>query len=397
MSSGWTERDLGSQSEEERTALRATVRRFARQRVKPRVRDYDREEHFPRDLLGQMGRLGFFGGAIPERWGGSGLDHTALAATIEEFSRVDHALGMLVSMPSGLVGSGLLRYGTDLQRERWLTQLAKGEIFGGGALTEPHSGTDVGALRTTYRAVGGAYVLSGTKTWISNLDLASFFIAFARRRGTEGREGISAFIVPTDREGVSKRPFENKRAFRPICTGELAFDDVRLSPDDLLGEEDQGFEIAMTAVELGRLAVAAMATGMTWTCLQDSLAYAQDRVVFGRPLTDFQLTQQKLADMAVGLRAARLLVRRCADVLDDGSSARVASSAAKLFATDLAQRSASDAMQLHGAYGASEEYRIGRIYRDTKILQTGEGPNEVHRVLIARSLLDGELVSEDVF
>jgi alkylation response protein AidB-like acyl-CoA dehydrogenase len=292
-----------------------------------------------------------------------------------------------MSMPSALVGGGLVAYGTDAQKTTWLAPLARGEIFGGAAVTEPHSGTDVASMETTYMRDGDSFVISGAKTWISNLDIASFFVVFATSDRSLGRHGVSAFIVPSNAPRLTTRPFKNKLGFRPLCTGDLILDDVRVGSEMLLGREADGFSVAMTAVEKGRLGVAARAVGMAQACLDDAVVYARNRVVFGRPIADYQQIQKKIADMAVEIEAARLLVMNCARSFDAGLRARVESSMAKLYATDVAQRAATEAVQIHGAYGASDEFRVGRMYRDAKIFQIVEGTNELHRNLIAEYAL----------
>lgn len=379
-------------SEIDRDALISAVRDFARNEVAPRVQDYDREESLPRDILDKMSALGFFGGTVPTEWGGSALDHRTYAALIEEISVVDHILGVLMSMPSALVGGGLLHYGTDDQRRQWLVPLAEGTIFGAAGVTEPQSGTDVAGMETTYTKDGDSYVLRGTKTWISNLDIASFFVTFATLNpGARDRRDISAFIVPRDAVGLSVHPFKDKLGFRPICTGELVLDNVRLGPESLLGQEGEGFAVAMRAVERGRLAVAARAVGLARSCLEGSVRYANERVVFGEPIARYQLVQQKIADMGVEIEAARLLVGRCADVLDAGERGRTESSMAKMYASDVVQRAATEAVQIHGAYGTSAEFSVSRAYRDAKVFQIVEGTNELHRLLIAKSLLNARV------
>jgi alkylation response protein AidB-like acyl-CoA dehydrogenase len=367
--------------------LVASVRAFARQRVQARVRDYDRDEQLPLDLLGEMAALGYFGGTVPEQWGGAGLDHVTYSRVIEEISRVDHCLGVLMSMPSALTGAGLLVYGTDEQRARWLTPLARGEMYAGAGVTEPQSGSDVAGMRTTYRKDGGDFVIQGTKTWITNLDIASFFVTFASQDISLRHRGVSAFVIPRDTPGLSVHPFKNKLGFRPLCTGELVLDEVRVPASALLGEEGAGFAVAMVAVERGRLAVASRALGAAQSCLDTSIDYARTRVVHGRPIADYQLIQKKVADMATEIAAARLLVQQCARALDAGLRARIETSMAKMYASDTLQRVATEAVQILGAYGVSDEYPVGRLYRDAKVFQIVEGTNEIHRVVIARELL----------
>ena len=369
-------------------ALLELVRDFGQREVTPRVRDYDRDEAFPDDLLEMLGKLGLCGGTVPEEWGGAGLDHVTFSMVIEELSRADHCLGVLASMPSALVGGGILHYGTPQQKERWLAPLARGEIFGGAGVTEPQSGSDVAGMETTYERDGDDYIIRGAKIWISNLDIASFFVTFATRDRALRHAGVTAFIIPKDTPGVSVHPFKNKLGFRPICTGELVLDEVRVGSEALLGEEGGGFAVAMTAVERGRLAVASRAVGAAQMCLDASILYAQQRHVGGQAIGSYQQIQQKLADMATGIEAARLIVRQCAAALDAGTATRMETSMAKMHASDVFQKVATEAVQIHGAYGVSDEFPVGRAYRDAKVFQIVEGTNEIHRNLIARQLLN---------
>jgi alkylation response protein AidB-like acyl-CoA dehydrogenase len=372
--------------ESELGAMRTLVRNFAEREVAPRVREYDREERLPRDILEGMARLDLFGGMVPEVWGGAGMDHVTFSACIEEISKVDHCLGVVMSMPSALVGAGLLTFGTDEQRKQWLAPLARGEIFGGAGVTEPQSGSDVAGMETTYVRDGEEFVINGAKTWISNLDVASFFVTFATRDRSQRHAGITAFVVPRDTPGLSVHPFKNKLGFRPINTGELVLDNVRVGADCLLGEEGRGFEVAMTAVEKGRLAVASRAVGAAQMCLDACITYATQRVVGGSPIGSYQQIQKKIADMATEIQAARLLNEHCARTLDTGQRGRIETSMAKMYASDVFQRVATEAVQIHGAYGVSDEFPVARAYRDSKVFQIVEGTNEIHRLVIAREL-----------
>ncbi|WP_067662669.1 acyl-CoA dehydrogenase family protein [Nocardia miyunensis] len=372
---------------EQQRDLQSMVREFAADRVAPLVTEANAEERFPREILTEMGKLGLLGGLVPEEYGGMGLDHLTYSLVIEEMARIDHIAAVYMSMPSSLVGAGLLRFGTEEQKQRWLRPLAQGELFGAGGVTEPRSGSDVAGITTTYRVDGDGFVLSGAKAWISNLDSADFLITFATRDKALGRKGISAFIIPTDSAGLTLRPYRDKLGFRSICTGDVFLDQVRVPADHLIGAEGQGFAIAMSAVESGRLAVASRAVGQAHTALEDSLRYAKDRVVFGQAIAEFQLTKAKFADMATGVVTARLLTHAAARLLDTGDRARAQLSMAKQYASDVLQRVATDAVQIHGAYGTSPEYRVSRIYRDAKVFQLVEGANEIHRLLTADFLL----------
>jgi alkylation response protein AidB-like acyl-CoA dehydrogenase len=355
---------------------------FAEREIAPRVADYDREEQIPRDLLERMGRLGFFGGVVPEELGGMGLDYLTFVQLIEEISKTCQIIGTFVSMPSGLVGASIETYGTREQQERWLRPLAQGEIFGAAGVTEPRSGSDVAGMTTTYKRDGDDFVINGAKAWISNLDVASFFVTFASADRALGRSGITAFILPRDTPGLGLHPYKDKLGFRPICTGEVVLDNVRLGPEAVLGEEGGGWDVAMTAVERGRLGVAARAVGVAQACLEDTVAYARERIAFGRSIAEFQIVQSKVCDMTVGATTARLLVHECAQALQSGARARQLTSMAKMYASDIAQRSATDAVQVFGAAGISPDHRVGRMYRDAKVLQIVEGSNDIHRGLI---------------
>jgi alkylation response protein AidB-like acyl-CoA dehydrogenase len=358
------------------------VRDFARHELAPRVTEYDRAEQLPLDLLERMGELGLLGGVIPTELGGAGLDHVTFAAILEEISKVCQIMGTIVSMPSGLVGVSIQRFGRPDQLERWLRPLAEGSIFGAAAVTEPRSGSDVAGMQSTYRQEGDEFVLNGAKAWISNLDIASFFLTFATHDRSLGRSGVTAFIVPRESAGLTLSPYKDKLGFRPICTGDVVFDELRLPADAVLGEPGRGFEVAMTAVEKGRLGVAARSVGVAQACLEDSVAFARDREAATGTIANYQLVQGKVTDMQVGTTTARLLVRHCAEALERGERARQLTSMAKMYASDVAARSASDAVQIHGAAGVSSELRVGRMYRDAKVLQIVEGSNDLHRALI---------------
>ncbi len=373
---------------QEQLLLQNSIRRFATEKVAKRVAEYDREERMPLDLLRELGEMGMMGGVVPERYGGGGLDYVSYSVIIEELARVCQMLACIVSMPSGLVGAGILHYGTEEQKERYLKPLAEGRIHGSTGVTEPHSGSDVAAMETTVRREGDYYIINGAKTWISNLDIASYFLTFATLDRSLKAKGVCAFIIDRDTPGLSVRPFKNKMGFRPICTGELILDNVRVHRSQLVGVEGGGFPVAMCAVENGRLAVASRAVGVAQACLDASMQYAKERIIFGRPEGEFQLVQSKITDMVVGVEAARCLTRRLAWLKDQrAGDFRNEASIAKMYAADVAMRSATDAVQIFGAYGVSEEYPVSRYFRDAKVLQIVEGSNDLHRALIAEYAL----------
>jgi alkylation response protein AidB-like acyl-CoA dehydrogenase len=380
MDFGWTD---------EQQDLRRVAREFAQREIAPHVADYDREERFPAEIVRKAAALGFAGGIVPTEYGGAGLDYVTYAGLIEEISRACHAVACALTFPSGLVGNSLLRYGSEEQKQRYLTPLAGAEIFAGAGVTEARSGTDVSDMDTTARRNGGDYVISGAKMWISFLNAASFFLTFAHVGVDErtGRKRICAFIVDKDLPGVSVHPLKNKYGFRPLETGELVLDDVRVPADALLGEEGQGFEIAMNSVESGRLGVAARAVGLSQACCDVAVDYAKERRVFRQPIGKFQLVQEMISDMVCGTESARLLTYRLAYLKDRGERARDAASMAKMTASDVALRSATSAFQIHGAYGVSDEYPVARYLRDAKVFQIVEGNNELHKSLVAEAHL----------
>ncbi|HTX07887.1 MAG TPA: acyl-CoA dehydrogenase family protein [Solirubrobacteraceae bacterium] len=380
MDFGWSE---------EQQEFRRVARDFAQREIAPHVAEYDRDERFPAEIVRKAAELGFAGGVVPTEYGGSGLDYVTFAGLIEEISRTCHAVACALTFPSGLVGNSLLRYGTEEQKRNYLAPLAQAEIFAGAGVTEARSGTDVSDMDTTARRNGGDYVINGAKMWISFLGAASFFLTFAHRGLDErtGRKRICAFIVEKDLPGVSVHPLKNKYGFRPLETGELVLDDVRVPRDALVGEEGQGFEIAMNSVESGRLGVAARAVGLAQACCDVSVAYAKERQVFRRPIGKFQLVQEMISDMACGIESARLLTYRLAYLKDRGQRARDAASMAKMVASDTALQAATNAFQIHGAYAVSDEYPVGRYLRDAKIFQIVEGNNQLHKSLVAEAHL----------
>jgi alkylation response protein AidB-like acyl-CoA dehydrogenase len=373
----------------EQRELRDLARDFARTEIAPHVERYDREERFPAEIVRRAAALGLAGGVVPAEHGGAGLDHVTYAIVIEEVARVCHVVACALSLPSGLVGSSVLRFGTDEQRARYLAPLARGETFAGAAVTEARSGTDVADMDTTYRREGDEYVIRGAKMWISFLDVASWLLTFAHDGVDErtGRKRISAFIVDTDLPGVSVHPLKDKYGFRPLATGEVVLDDVRVPADRLVGEEGRGMAVALNAVENGRLGVGARAVGLAQACCDASVAYARERVVFRQPIGRFQMVQEMLSDMITGTEAARLLVRRLARLKDLGEAGQVDASMAKMYASDVAMDAATKAFQIHGAYGVSPEYPVQRYLRDAKVFQIVEGNNQLHKALVAEHAL----------
>jgi alkylation response protein AidB-like acyl-CoA dehydrogenase len=379
---------VSSATAQERSALRESARAFASREILPHVTAYDREERFPTEIVRAAARLGWLGAPIPEEYGGSALDWVSFAELIEEISRACHIVGLAMSFPSGLVGGGILCHGSERQKQDYLTPLVRGETFAGAGVTEPGGGTDVAAMRTTCRRDGDEYVISGAKAWTSMIGVADWFLTFASIDRSLGRGGICAFIVPAGAPGLQTRPYKNKLGFRPVPTGDLLLDEVRVPVDNLVGEEGQGYAVAMAAVETGRLSVAARAVGLAQACLDASVAYARERVVMGSEIGRYQLVQSMVTDMVVGVESAREFVRRLAASRDAGADRpRREASVAKMHATDVAMQAATAAVQIHGAYGVSEEFPVARYFRDAKVFQIIEGNNQLHRAMVAEYAL----------
>lgn len=369
-------------------AVRDAARTFAQRELAPGAEERDSNEHVPLGILQQAAELGFMGGVIPEQYGGAGLDYVTYTQLLEEISKVDHSIACLMSFPSGLCGGGILRYGSEELKQNYLAPFCRGERLGAAAVTEPGSGTDVAGMRTTCKRTDGGYVLNGSKMWISNLEHAQWFVTFARLVEGGDRRGICAFVVERDSPGLTTLPVKNKLGFRPLSSGEVAFDDVFVPGSHLIGEEGQGFAVAMASVENGRLGVAARACGVLAAVLEETTEYARTRVTFGHPIGSYQLVQSKIADMVVGYESARLLTLRLAELKDRGHERlRRESSVAKMHASNALMNATVDAAQIFGAYCASPEYAIGRHMRDAKVFQIVEGSNDLHKLLIAEDQL----------
>jgi alkylation response protein AidB-like acyl-CoA dehydrogenase len=363
------------------------VRSFAQGRVAPGVIERDREERFDRELIREAGGLDLLGGVIPERYGGAGLDHATFAELIVDMSRTDHLVGLAMSFPSGLVGAGILAYGSDEQREELLPGLCSGATMASAAITEPSSGTNVSNMQTVCRRDGDDYLIDGQKAWISFIDVCDWLITFATLDRGGGRSGVCAFVVPRETPGLTLRPFKNKLGFRGVATGEVFLDSVRVPAANRVGEEGQGLDVAMAAVENGRLGVASRALGISTDCLERSVAYANDRQVFGRSIGEFQLVQSMITDMVVGIEGSQAAIDSLAAARDRGERARREASLAKMHASDVAMTCSTHAVQIHGAYGTHEEYHVARHFRDAKVFQIIEGQNQLHRAMVAEYAL----------
>jgi alkylation response protein AidB-like acyl-CoA dehydrogenase len=370
---------------QEQVALRELAAEFTDREVAPHAAAWDRAESVDLGIVPKLAKLGFLGLTVPESYGGAGGDHLAYCLTVEELGRGDSSVRGIVSVSLGLVAKTILAHGSEEQRRDWLPRLCAGEALGCFALTEPDSGSDAASLATGAVRQGDDWVLSGSKTFITNGTWAEVALVFARSGGP-GPKGISAFLVPTDSAGLTRREIRGKLGLRGQATAELAFDGVRVPDACRLGEEGKGFSIAMSALARGRMSLAAGCVGIAEGCLRASVGYATERVQFGRPIAGFQLVQELLAEMAVETDAARLLVWRVADLVDRGKPYATEAAKAKLFASEAAVRAANAAVQVFGGYGYIDEYPVGKYLRDARVTTVYEGTSQIQKLLIGRAL-----------
>jgi alkylation response protein AidB-like acyl-CoA dehydrogenase len=366
--------------------IRDAARDFAQERLAPGAAERDVESRFPRQELKEMGELGFLGMLVPEAYGGSDLGTVAYALALEEIAAGDGACSTIMSVHSSVGCVPILRFGTDEQKNRFLPKLARGEWIGGFALTEPQAGSDASAIRTRARRDGDHYVIDGSKQFITSGKNGDMIIVFAVTDPSAGKKGISAFIVPTDTPGYKVVTVEKKLGLHSSDTCALAFDGMRVPVENRLGEEGEGYKIALANLEGGRIGIASQSVGMARAAFEAARAYAHERKAFGKPIFEQQAIAFKLADMATQIEAARHMVLHAASLKDAGRPCLTEASMAKLFASEMAERVCSDAIQIHGGYGYLSDYPVERIYRDVRICQIYEGTSEVQRLVIARSL-----------
>lgn len=380
------------QLSEEQRMIRETARSFVDKEVIPHVKSWEEKGEIPRSVTDRVAELGFFGMPIPEEYGGAGMDYVSFALVVEEIARGCNSLRTTLSVQTSLVATTLLAFGNEEQKRKYLTPIAQGKKLGAWALTEPDAGSDAANQRTAAVREGREWVLNGSKRFISNGNVADYVIVFARLPKTKGHEGICAFLVEKGTSGFSAPHVETntKLGLRASPTADLAFDDCRISVENIVGQEGQGWEIAMYVLNHGRLGVAAGAVGIGQACLEASVEHARERKAFGRPIGSFQLIQEMIAEMAVDVEAARLLYLKAAWLRDQNVDNTLSVSVAKLFGAQMAMRSADRAVQVHGGYGFSGDYPVERHFRDAKILGIYEGTNEIQKLIIAREVI-GEL------
>ncbi|MDX2709514.1 acyl-CoA dehydrogenase family protein [Streptomyces sp. PA03-6a] len=371
---------------EEQAAVRALAAEFAEREIVPHAAAWDRAEGVDRGIVKKLGAVGFLGLTIPEEYGGSGGDHLAYCLVTEELGRGDSSVRGIVSVSLGLVAKSVAHWGTEEQKRAWLPRLASGEAVGCFGLTEPGTGSDAGSLTTRARREGGDYVINGAKMFITNGTWADVVLLFARTNDLPGHKGVSAFLVPTGTPGLSRHEVHGKLGLRGQATAELVLEDVRVPASAMLGPEGKGFSVAMSALAKGRMSVAAGCVGIAQAALDAAVGYAKDRVQFGKPIAAHQLVQELLADIALDVDAARLLTWRVADLIDRGRPFAAESSKAKLFASEAAVRCANNALQVFGGYGYIDEYPVGKLLRDARVMTLYEGTSQIQKLLIGREL-----------
>ncbi len=369
---------------DEQLAFRQVAREWLDATVVPHRRDWDRAEQVDTSIIRGLGEMGFLGLTIPEEYGGIGGDYITYAMAMEELGRADSSVRGIVSVSNGLVGKPILGFGTEEQKQRWLPRIASGESLGCFGLTEAETGSDAGGLSTRAVRDGSDYVIDGQKMFITNGTWADVCLVFARTGGP-GPKGISAFLVRTDSPGFVRTEIKGKLGLRGQATAQLAFDAVRVPADALLGQEGQGFTIAMAALDKGRVSVAAGCVGIIAGCLESAREYAVQRTQFGRPIASFQLVQEMIADIAVDADAARLLTWRAADLIERHLPFTVEASKAKLFASEAAVRAANLAVQVFGGYGYIDDYPAQKYLRDARVMTLYEGTSQVQKLLIGRA------------
>jgi len=370
----------------EQREIQELARGFAAREIEPNAAEWDREHRFPRDVFARLAELGLMGTCIPEEYGGAGADFLSYILVLEELSRADAGVGVTVAVHTSAVTLPLLAFGTDEQKSRFVPPLARGEHLGAFALTEPEAGSDAGALRTRADADGDGWRITGAKQWITNGRYAGTFLLFARTdQDTPGARGVSAFVL--DAEHVQVTRDEEKLGLNSSATNDIVVEDALIGRDRLLGEEGHGFRIAMATLDGGRIGIAAQAVGIAQAAYDVAREYAKERHAFGRPISEFQAIQHKLANMATEIDAARLLTYRAATLRERGEPHTEAGAKAKLFASEVARRQTGEAIQILGGYGYTKEFPVERYYRDAKITEIYEGTSEIQRLVIARSIL----------
>lgn len=371
---------------EEQTAVRQLAKDFVAREIAPYAAEWDRAEEVDRAIVEKLGAIGFLGLTVDEEYGGSGGDHLSYALVTEELGRGDSSVRGIVSVSLGLVAKTIASWGSEEHKRRWLPRLTSGEAVGCFGLTEPGTGSDAGSLATKAVRDGDSYVINGSKMFITNGTWADVVLLFARTGGAPGHKGASAFLVPTDTPGLTRREIHGKLGLRGQATAELVLADVRVPASAMMAAEGKGFSVAMSALAKGRMSVAAGCVGLAQAALDAAVGHAGEREQFGRSIAHHQLVQELISDIAVDVDAARLLTWRVADLIDRGEAFATEASKAKLFASEAAVRSANNALQVFGGYGYIDEYPVGKLLRDARVMTLYEGTSQIQKLVIGRAL-----------
>ena len=375
------------QLNDEQQQLRKSVREFAEREIAPHVLEWDEASRFPMETVKELGKMGLLGVIFPSEYGGAGMGYIEYVTAIEELSRVDGSVGIIVAAHTSLCSNHIFLAGNDEQKKKYIPKLATGEFIGAWGLTEPSSGSDAGSARMTATKSKGGWVLNGTKTFITNGHYADVIVVLAVTDKTAHTHGLSAFVLEKDTKGFRAGKKENKLGLRASDTSELIFEDCFLPSECLLGKEGAGFIDAMRVLDGGRISIAALSLGMAEGAYESALKYSKERKQFGKAISEFQAIQWKLADMATEIEAAKLLTFRAAAMKDAGMKTTLESSMAKLYASEVAVKCANEGVQIHGGYGFIKDYPAEKFYRDVKLCTIGEGTSEIQRLVIARQLL----------
>jgi alkylation response protein AidB-like acyl-CoA dehydrogenase len=373
---------------EEQEAIRKSVREFAENEIRPHVMEWDEAEQFPSAIIPRLAQLGLLGVTFPAEYGGAGLGYIEYVTVIEELSRVDGSVGLIVAAHNSLCSNHIYLAGTEEQKRKYLVPLARGEKLGCWSLTEPQAGSDAGGTRTTARLEGDSWVLNGAKTFTTNGHYADVCVAMAVTDKAAGKHGISAFIIEKGTPGFRPGKKEKKLGMRASDTAEVIFEDCRIPKSNCLGKPGEGFKDSLKVLDKGRVSIAALAVGMAQGACDASLEYAKQRKQFGKNIAEFQAIRFKLADMATEINAAHLLTMRAAELADRGKRLTREGAMAKLYAGEVAVRVANEAVQIHGGYGFIKDYPVEKFYRDVKLCTIGEGTSEIQRLVIARDMID---------
>ena len=371
---------------EEQSLIRDTARQFAREQLAPQAAAWDRESRFPKEAVTAMGELGFMGMLVPPEWDGAGTDNVSYALSLMEVAAGDASCSTIMSVHNSVGCMPILKYGSPEQKERFLKPMARGEKLGAFCLTEPQAGSDAAAIKTRAERDGNHYVLNGVKQFITSGQNSDVAIVFAVTAPEQGKRGVSAFVVPTDTPGYRVASVEKKLGQKASDTCQIVFEDCRLTPDLLLGAEGEGYKIALSNLEGGRIGIAAQSVGMARAAYEAALAYAQEREAFGSPIIAHQAVAFRLADMATQIHAAELMVLQAAALRDVGRPCLKEAAMAKLQASEMAEKVCSDALQIHGGYGYLADFPVERIYRDVRVCQIYEGTSDIQRLIIAREI-----------